>query len=128
MKKLFTLSIFIMLLTFATYAQSPEIRFETTVYDFGLIQEENGLVTAIFEFTNDGDTPLIVNGVSASCGCTITEWTSEPVASKGKGFVKVSYNPKRRPGTFTKSITVKSNSSNQSVVLRVKGEVIRTQS
>jgi len=125
MKKLFSMCIFGMLLTFAVQAQNPELKFETKVFDFGSVQENDGLVSTKFEFTNEGDAPLVINRVSASCGCATPEWTREPVQAKGEGFIKVSYNPKGRPGPFSKSITVTSNSSDKPIILVIKGEVIR---
>ena len=111
-----------MLLSVSANAQSPEIKFEKTVHDFGTIQENGGEVTISFEFTNTGDAPLIINAVQVSCGCTSRDWTREPISPKGKGFIKVSYNPKGRPGPFSKSVTVNSNSS-KPVVLIIKGDV-----
>ena len=121
-KKILSLSVFIMLFTLTINAQIPGIKFESDIYDFGLIQEEGGEVTTTFEFINDGDAPLIINQVTHTCGCTTPDWTHEPVPANGKGFIKVSYSPKGRPGSFTKSVTVKSNASD--VALRIKGEVI----
>jgi len=123
-RKLFLLSTFAMLFTLTVNAQAPGIKFENDVYDFGSIQEEDGKVTTTFVFINDGDAPLIINDVSRACGCTNPEWTREPVPANGKGFIKVSYDPKNRPGPFSKSVSVKSNASEQPVVLRIKGEVI----
>jgi len=125
MKKLFSLGIFIMLFAFTANSQNPELQFETRVYDFGSIQEENGMVTTDFEFTNDGEAPLVINRVIASCGCAIPDWTREPIPAKGKGIIKVTYNPKGRPGPFAKAVTVKSNSSTPSLVLQIRGEVIQ---
>jgi len=68
MKKLFSLGMLIMLFTIATNAQNPELKFETIVYDFGTIQEDSGMVTTEFEYTNNGDAPLVINRVLASCG------------------------------------------------------------
>lgn len=126
MRKLFSLCMFVMLFTLAANAQAPELKFENMVHDFDSIQENDGMVTTTFEFTNEGDAPLIINKVSASCGCTTPDWTREPIPAQGKGFVKVTYNPKGRPGPFAKSITVRSNSSEHPVILKVKGKVIRT--
>ena len=123
MKKLILLNAFIMLLAFAANAQTPKLEFETKVHDFGSIQEDDGMATVEFEFTNDGDAPLVIYKVTASCGCTTPEWTREPIPTNGKGFIKVSYNPKGRPGVFSKTITIKSNSSDQPIVLQIKGEV-----
>lgn len=126
MKKLFSLSVLIMLFALITNAQTPDPRFAATIHDFGSIGEDNGMVTTRFEFTNDGDAPFIIKGISVSCGCTTSDWTREPIPPKGKGFVNVSYDPKGRPGVFAKTISVRSNSSDQPIVLQVKGNVTRT--
>ncbi|NDV97596.1 DUF1573 domain-containing protein [Dysgonomonas sp. 521] len=126
MKKLFLLSVLIMLFALTTNAQTPYPKFLTTTHDFGSIGEDSGTVTTRFEFTNDGDAPLIIKWISASCGCTTSDWTREPIPPKGKGFINVSYNPKGRPGVFTKTISVRSNSSDQPIALQVKGTVTST--
>lgn len=123
MKRLISLSILVVLITLAANAQTTNPKFETTVHDFGTVAESNGIITATFEFVNEGNTPLVIKGVSASCGCAIPEWTQKPVAPKEKGVIKVSYNPKGRPGTFVKSITVRTNASEQPVILKIKGNV-----
>ena len=67
----FLLSLFV---TSAALAQQkPELDFERTEHNFGTIKEELGAVTTQFEFTNTGKSPLIIQRVSASCGCT-TPW------------------------------------------------------
>lgn len=123
MKKLFALGICMMLFTLTVHAQSAELKFETKEYDFGTVQEDGGWVTTDFEFSNDGDSPLVINRVTASCGCATSDWTREPVPADGKGVIKVSFNPKGRPGPFRKVVTVRSNSSEKTVVLMIKGEV-----
>ena len=126
-KKLFLVSLLAALFTLTVHAQTPGIKFEKDVYDFNSVQEDGGLVTTTFEFINNGDAPLIINNVTASCGCTTPEWTREPVPANGKGFIQVSYNPKGRPGAFTKSVKVKSNASEEPTVLQIKGEVIHSE-
>ena len=123
MKKVLFLSVFAMFFSFA-YAQEAVIEFKEKEFDFGTIKEEDGKATTTFEFTNTGDAPLVINGVSASCGCTTPDWSREPIAPGATGFVKASYDTAGRPGPFRKSITVKSNASEQSVLLFIVGDVI----
>jgi len=106
-------------------AQSSEAKivFETTEHDFGDFKEAAGSQSYNFAFVNDGSTPLILNNVQASCGCTTPEWTKKPVAPGEKGFIKVSYNPANRPGPFNKTITVTSNGEAPRTILRIKGNV-----
>lgn len=123
------LMVFLTLLSFtfpgSLLAQTvkAKIVFEKLEHDFGSFKEEAGDQTYSFKFTNSGASPLILNNVQASCGCTTPEWTREPIAPGGKGMIKVSYNPKNRPGPFNKTVTVTSNAENSPVVLRIKGTV-----
>jgi hypothetical protein len=100
-----------------------KIIFDEQVHDFGSFKESDGSQTTKFTFTNDGDVPLVLSNVRASCGCTTPKWTREPVAPGTKGEIQVSYNPKNRPGSFNKSITVNSNAVVSTVVLRITGKV-----
>ncbi|HNW51851.1 MAG TPA: DUF1573 domain-containing protein [Prolixibacteraceae bacterium] len=125
MKRLITL---VSLVLFALILSAqPKMVFTTTEHDFGTIKEDKGLATTVFEFKNDGDQPLILNNVKATCGCTTPEWTQEPVAPGKTGSIKVSYNPQNRPGDFTKNVNVFSNSSPTIVVLTIKGTVEQRQ-
>jgi hypothetical protein len=124
MKRIIQLvTIFCVLVAFnnATGQEKPKVVFEELEHDFGSFKEAAGLQTTTFKFTNKGAAPLILSNVRASCGCTTPKWTREPVAPNGKGEIKVSYNPKNRPGFFTKTITVSSNAENSTVVLKIKG-------
>ena len=100
-----------------------KIVFEEMSHDFGSFKEADGNQTTTFSFTNNGTEPLVLSNVRASCGCTTPKWTREPVAPGAKGSIDVSYNPKNRPGSFSKSITVSSNAENPSVVLHITGQV-----
>jgi hypothetical protein len=126
MKKILQLvMVFSMVVAVSTaVAQSkPKIVFEKVMHDFGTFKEADGLQTTTFKFTNEGTAPLVLGSVRASCGCTTPKWTRKPVPPKGTGKIEVTYNPKNRPGSFNKTVTVHSNAINQSVVLRIKGSV-----
>lgn len=112
-------------LPFANQAQTAKSRiaFEKLQHNFGNFKEEIGVQTVAFNFKNDGAVPLILNNVQASCGCTTPEWTRQPVAPGAKGVIKVSYDPRNRPGVFNKTIRVSSNAENADVVLTILGEV-----
>ncbi len=85
------------------------LKFESDTYDFGEIREEDGHVETTFDFVNDGDKPIKITNVRASCGCTTPGWTKDEIAPGGSGFVKARYNPRNRPGRFKKSLRVTSN-------------------
>lgn len=120
MKQIIT--IFLLLSTSLIFAQ-PKIEFKNTTHDYGVVKEEGGLAECKFEFTNTGDQPLILNNVRATCGCTTPRWTKDPVAPGKTGSILVAYNPKNRPGGFSKSVNVYSNSQPSVSVLKIKGTV-----
>ncbi len=97
---------------------------ESTRYDFGHIQEENGSVTHAFEFTNEGDAPLIIIETRSSCGCTASSFTKKPIVPAGKGVIEVTFNPAGRPGSFRKEVKVYSNASKAPTKLIIEGVVV----
>lgn len=106
-----------------TATTKSRIAFEKVQHNYGTFKEELGVQTVSFNFKNDGTVPLILNTVQASCGCTTPEWTRQPIAPGAKGTIKVSYDPRNRPGTFNKTIRVNSNAENADVVLTILGDV-----
>jgi hypothetical protein len=97
--------------------------FKVDNHDFGTIKEEGGLATYTFDFTNKGTDPLILKNVSTTCGCTIPEWSKEPILPNKKGTVKVSFNPSGRPGTFERTITIYSDGNPGVQTVKIKGVV-----
>lgn len=113
-------------LSLVAWSQKPVITFEVKEYNFGKVNEADGKITHVFDFKNMGNSPLVINRVQASCGCTTPTWTKEPIEPGQKGSITVTYNPLGRPGTFTKTITVYSNATEEQVLI-IKGEVIPKQ-
>ena len=103
-------------------ANGAKISFTELEHNYGTIQK-GGDGNCEFTFTNDGNEPLILTGVRASCGCTTPTWTKEPVMPGKTGTIKVRYNT-NNVGSFTKTITVTSNAVNASrSTLKIKGKV-----
>ena len=102
--------------------KSAIIKFTETVHDYGKI-ELNSDGACEFKFTNEGKETLILSNVRSSCGCTVHSWPKAPIKKGEEAVIKVKYNT-ARAGSFSKSITVYSNGSEQPVILRIKGTVI----
>jgi len=98
------------------------IAFVDTVHEFGTINEGEK-VSYTFKYKNTGDNPLILEDVRPSCGCTLPEWTKDPIAPGAEGLIKVVYNSEGRPGEFHKTITVIANTSAEVVLLKIQGKV-----
>ena len=92
------------------------------VHDFGEI-EKSVPVTATFEFENTGQTPIIVTSAKASCGCTIAEYTREPIPVGEFGSVTATYNA-AKVGSFNKTVTLNISGSDEPIVLTLRGNVV----
>lgn len=103
--------------------QKPAMEFKKVEHNFGTIKEEIGAVTTQFEFTNKGNSPLIIQRVSASCGCTTPSYSKEPILPGKTGTISAQYSTVRRPGTFNKTIRVYTNVPDTVYVLTIKGNV-----
>lgn len=103
----------------------PLFSWENTTYNFGEI-EKGTPVEHLFNFTNEGDVPLIISSVKASCGCTVANYTKTPIPVGGKGFVSARYNA-AKAGVFSKTVTVMANTGIEAIVLTLKGEVAITE-
>lgn len=99
----------------------PLFSWENTTHNFGEI-EKGTPVEHLFNFTNEGDVPLIISSVKASCGCTVANYTKTPIPIGGKGFVSARYNA-AKVGAFNKTVTVMANTGSEAIVLTLKGEV-----
>lgn len=93
-----------------------------TVHDFGKIRQAVP-VSHEFVFTNDGTEALMITSVTASCGCTVAEYSKGLIQPGETGFVKATYNA-AKAGVFTKTVTVNANTEEGVVKLTIKGEVV----
>ena len=75
-----------------------------------------------FEFTNTSKTPIIIENVAPSCGCTTANYSKEPIKPGKKGFVEASYNA-ANPGAFVKTVNVTTSDSKTPKTLSFKGVV-----
>jgi Protein of unknown function (DUF1573) len=107
--------------TIATTLNGAAFAWTQTTFDFGKIKH-NEPVTNTFTFVNTGTDPLVISSVQASCGCTVTQYSKDPIAPGAKGFVKATYNA-AKVGQFTKTVTVNANTEDAVVQLTIKGEV-----
>ena len=107
--------------TEASNPNAPVITFREKVVDYGTI-EKGSPGARVFTFTNTGKEPLIITQCQGSCGCTVPTCPRTPIAPGASGEIKVKYDT-RRVGPFQKTITVRSNASNNVVVLKIKGKV-----
>jgi archaellum component FlaF (FlaF/FlaG flagellin family) len=139
MKKMILMTVIALLVNFTvTYAQNasqepvakaenpakvngPVATFDKTTFEFtDLTQGVPG--TASFNLKNDGNEPLIISSANASCGCTNLTYSKDPILPGKSISISATYNA-AAAGPFTKTVTVRTNASDQPVVLMIKGKV-----
>lgn len=120
MKKVILLAV-IGLMTLGAQAQA-KIQFKQETIDYGEIKKGDDGVR-VFEFTNTGDKPLVISDVKSSCGCTVPEKPTAPIAAGADGTIKVKYDT-NRVGPIRKTITVYSNADEPVKAIKIKGKVL----
>lgn len=126
MKKIFLVLLLALVGVAAMSAkEKAEMTFATTAHDFGTIKADGGAVTAVYEFTNTGSTPLtIINVSNGGCGCTKPSFPKKPIAPGKKGEIKITFQPKGRSGEFNRTVKVKSNAAKSRINLTFNGVII----
>ncbi len=136
MKKVITLLALLPLLSLSVKAQSmfnapaamafeaegqAKIQWEVKEHVFGNVPQGKP-VTYRFEFTNTGNKDLVLQQVKPSCSCTASDYTKDPIKPGEKGYVEAQYNAAGL-GSFTKSVSVTTNTEEVTTVLYLKGTV-----
>lgn len=111
----------------ASEHQGPQLTFATEGHDCGTIFfDEVNVKTIEIEFSNTGDSPLVISNVRACCGTRVTEWTREPLLPGENGKISVSFRIPNRPHAISRVVTVESNSAGGARNrFRIKGRVIQ---
>jgi hypothetical protein len=100
----------------------PEMTFETLKHDFGLMMQGERLEYT-YVFTNTGGSDVVISNVSATCGCTIPDWTKTPIKPGEKGQVQVQFNSAGKSGSINKSAKVLANTQPNTIELEFTAEV-----
>jgi Protein of unknown function (DUF1573) len=81
---------------------------DSTTKNFGTIAEGQKLEVA-FHFKNSGNKPLVIARVQPSCGCTVAEQPTEPVAPGKEGNIKAVFDSENHTGVNHKTLYVYAN-------------------
>ena len=126
MNKNILLLFFIVCSVYSLGQNSAYITFDSLTINYGkILQGDNGTVD--FKFTNTGDRDLKINKVRSSCGCTIPKKPDSLIAPGVSDLIKVNYDTERI-GIINKTIIVNSNAANETVILKITGEVLDPES
>lgn len=99
----------------------PVMEFAETEFDFGTI-DQGTAVEHKFSFTNTGDAPLVIVDAKSSCGCTVPEFTREPVAPGATGDMLVKFNGSGK-NQVSKTVTITANTATGKETIKIKAFV-----
>ena len=113
----------LLIVVFWLFFIRPQSKKAKEEHDFGsLLQGE--VVSYSFHFTNTGNAPLIISQVTSSCGCTVANYSRDPIAPGKKGVIQATYNSAGHHGFQNRFLTVMSNTMPAKHILRIKGKVL----
>lgn len=119
------LSAAVFALTTTAFAQkkiADVAKFTTETIDFGKIKQ-NTPQKGTFTVTNIGNEPLIIEQANPTCGCTISDYTKEPIAPGKTGVINATYNA-AAGGHFEKHLTVKFAGIDEMKSITFTGDVV----
>lgn len=103
---------------------AAKLTFYKTRHDFGQVTHGEKVDT-YFKFSNTGEATLIINKVTASCGCTTARPEKTRYAPGESGRLWVSFDSNRFDKRVKKTIRVHSNDPKATTVLTVEADVIK---
>lgn len=80
--------------------------FETYEWDFGQIDEADGVVQHTFRFMNVSNNPIQIDNVATSCGCTTVLYSTQPVAGGDYGEITVAFDPTHFDGHILREVEI----------------------
>ena len=106
-------------------ANYTTIQWDDTLHNFGSIIEGDSVLIK-FKFKNTGKTALFILEVLPSCGCTLTDFPRNAILPGDRGIITATFTTQGHPGSVTKNIMVKTNTSNNIFhKLEFSGEVLK---
>lgn len=100
----------------------PVVEFEKETHDFGKIKEGEKVAYS-FKFKNTGKSDLIITDAKGSCGCTVPNYPTKPIAPGEEGLIDVSFDSAGKTGKQNKTVTLLTNCEPSTKILTIMGEV-----
>ena len=88
------------------------LTFDTKVMDFGTIYENDSAKTFSFQFRNPSKKKVVLQSVSANCGCILSSCDKYEYEPGEEGLLQIKFNPKGRSGTVDKNVFVYAMTAN----------------
>lgn len=107
--------------------RGPYLVVSPAEYDFGIVKQSGGIVSAVFDLYNDGSEDVVITSTPASCSCTSASVDKKTLAPGERGNLTVQFDPNYHyedEGRFFRTVTIKSNSVGIAPEARIWVEVL----
>lgn len=91
-------------------------------FDFGKIKKGD-VVSHVFEVTNTGKNPLIISNVQPTCGCTVPDFTKDPILPGKTGKITLTFDSANFDGVVHKTAEVYANVAKVPIELRFTADI-----
>ncbi len=105
-----------------TKSKLPHMEFKTEKHDFGLIVQ-GVKVSHTFRFKNTGGADLIISSASSTCGCTVPNYSKEPIKPGENGQIEVVFSSANIKGAAHKQVKILTNAQPNTVELTITAEI-----
>ncbi len=91
-------------------------------FDFGVIKKGKK-VEHVYEVTNTGKNPLIIARVQPGCGCTVSEFTKEPIMTGQKGQITLKFDSSNFDGFVNKHAEIYANVEKTPITINFRANI-----
>ena len=101
----------------------PKIVVAVLNYDFGRFSKKQ-IKSVVVRVWNKGNAPLVLENVTASCGCTKLKWTKAPIMPGQLGYIRITFDGRYLDkGRFNKEVHITSNTPTRYHRFFINGEL-----
>lgn len=91
-------------------------------FDFGKIKKGDHKEHT-YEVTNTGENPLIISQVKPGCGCTVPDYTKEPILPGQKGKITLKFDSSNFDGLVNKQAEIYANVEKAPIVIGFSADI-----
>lgn len=99
-----------------------QVALSESQFDFGKIKKGDQK-EHVYEVTNTGKNPLIISQVKPGCGCTVPDYTKEPILPGKKGKITLKFDSSSFDGLVSKQAEVYANVEKTPIVISFTADI-----
>lgn len=98
------------------------IALSEAVFEFGKIKKGDHKEHT-YEITNTGENPLIISQVKPGCGCTVPDYTKDPILPGKKGMITLKFDSSNFDGLVNKQAEVFANVEKAPIIISFSADI-----